>query len=174
MNKTPRPPALAAKARSIFAFSFFLAAVVFALIWVPSADAAINAEQRCQQSKLVASGKMSLCLKQQLSRKVVGKSSKPGLCAAKFSADIGKADLRAARAGSSCRWLVDEDGTGIDLDAGAEESASNIIIIFDGIASDLYNIDLCVEGSDPGVAQSNVVIIFDGAEGDTYNISTCN
>lgn len=159
--------------RSHFPFGFFVAAVMLVLLAAPSAAAAANAEQRCQQAKLIASGKMNLCLKRQLGRSVVGKPSKSGLCEAKFAADIRKADLKAARAGSSCRWMVDEDGIEIDLDAGANDSASNVIIIFDGIASDLYNIDLCVEGSESGVAQSNVVMIFDGAEGDTYNISTC-
>ena len=162
--------------RGRFRIGYWSAALILSLSGlsgVPFAHAAVNAEQRCQQAKLIASGKMSLCLKQQLSRKVAGKSAHPALCAAKFSAAITKADLRAARSGNSCRWLVNEDSTEVDLDARPDESASNTIIIFDGIASDLYNIDLCVEGADPGVAQSNVVIIFDGAEGDTYNISTC-
>ena len=110
---------------------------------VPFAHAAVSAEQRCQQAKLIASGKMSLCLKQQLSRKVAGKSSHPALCAAKFSAALTKADLRAARSGNSCRWLVNEDGTEIDLDASPEENASNTIIIFDGAEGDTYNISTC-------------------------------
>ena len=155
-------------------FGFFVGMLMLTLLAPPAVASAANAEQRCQQAKLIASGKMNLCLKRQLGRSVVGKPSKSGLCEAKFAADIRKADLKAARAGSSCRWMVDEDGTEIDLDTGANGSASNVIIIFDGIASDLYNIDLCVEGSDSDVAQSNVVLIFDGAEGDTYNISTCS
>ena len=122
---------------------WFIALILFfsGLSGVPFAHAAVNAEQKCQRSKLIASGKMSLCLKQQLSRKVAGKSSHPALCAEKFSAAITRADLRAARSGNSCRWLMNEDGTEIDLDAGPEESASNTSTIFGGIASDLYNID---------------------------------
>ena len=159
--------------RSRFLLVSCISGLMIALLAAPSTTAAATAEQKCQQAKLIASGKMNLCLKRQLSRSVVGKLSNSSLCEAKFAADIRKADLKAARAGSSCRWMVDGDGTEIDLDAGADGSASNVIIIFDGIASDLYNIDLCVEGSDSGSAQSNVVIIFDGAESDSYNISTC-
>lgn len=132
MNTTRARRAKIIPNRWRFGIGCWFTALILSLSGVPFAHAAVSAEQRCQQAKLIASGKMSLCLKQQLSRKVAGKSSHPALCAAKFSAAITKADLRAARSGNSCRWLVNEGGAEIDHNASPEENASNTIIIFDG------------------------------------------
>ena len=81
---------------------------------------AATAEERCEKKKLLALGKRTLCLDQEISREVLGKTPDFARCAERFDKAIADADKAAAKKGTSCRWLEPGDGTAVDLNTGLQ------------------------------------------------------
>jgi len=87
------------------------------LLWLGIAQAATTPEQKCQQSKLKAQGKLKTCLAKSAAGVIVGKADTSAECQTKFAAALSKADTKAADAGTSCRYMADAD-TVSDLNTG--------------------------------------------------------
>jgi hypothetical protein len=83
------------------------------LLLATSAGAAPSAEERCQASKLNALRKRSSCLQKERREEVLGKTPDTAKCEVRFAAAI-------TRAGTSCRWLANGDGTATDLHSGLQ------------------------------------------------------
>ncbi|MBI5506594.1 MAG: DUF1566 domain-containing protein [Deltaproteobacteria bacterium] len=80
--------------------------------------AAPTPEQKCQQSKLKAHGKLLSCLATNEAGMIGGKDDASATCQSKFTTAIGKADTKAAAASASCRILDNGNGTLSDLNTG--------------------------------------------------------
>ena len=85
-----------------------------------SAAFAATDEEKCQKKKLIALGKRDLCLQQERSKEVLGKTPNLAGCAEKFEKAITKADDAAAKKGAVCRWLDNGDLTATDLNTGLQ------------------------------------------------------
>jgi len=79
---------------------------------------AATAQQKCQQSKLKAQGKLQSCLRKQHSNVIGGKADETAECQTKFTTALGKADTKATTAGTSCRYIDNGDSTVSDLNTG--------------------------------------------------------
>ena len=88
----------------------------FVLFLAPITNAwALDAAIRCQIDKTNAAKRRQICLAQQEIRDLRGKTPDFQKCEYKFNADIVKADERAAKRGSSCRYVNEGDDTVSDL-----------------------------------------------------------
>ena len=94
-------------------------ALVMSLALTTASFAATD-EEKCQQKKLLALGKRSLCLQKEQSKGVLGKSTNLAACTEKFARAIAKANEAAAKKDASCRWLDNGDGTATDLHTGLQ------------------------------------------------------
>jgi len=86
-----------------------------------TAQAAPTAEQRCVVAKLKAQGKLVACNKNAAAKEILKGDDLALLeakCEAKFGTALQRADKKAARAGTSCRYIDNEDGTVSDLHTG--------------------------------------------------------
>jgi hypothetical protein len=72
---------------------------------------AVTPEQKCQEQKLKAQGKLELCLKKNAAKVIGGKPDAAAACQTKFSAALTKA-------GTACHYLDNGDGTVSDLNTG--------------------------------------------------------
>lgn len=78
-----------------------------------------SAVEKCVAAKLRALAKRDACVRVEQRNEVIGRP--PGLpCGDAFEAAIAKADRRAVRRETSCRWLDHGDGTATDLDTGLQ------------------------------------------------------
>lgn len=93
-------------------------AVLVTLIWGSTTQAAGTPEQKCQQAKLKAQGKLKSCLAKNAAGVVVGKLDEAAECQTKFTTALAKADTKASDAGASCRYMDNGDGTVSDLNTG--------------------------------------------------------
>lgn len=91
-----------------------------ALLWIGTAQAAGTAQQKCQQAKLKAQGKLQACLKKTAAGVIGGKVDASADCRTKFQAALTKADATATRAATSCRYIDNGDGTVSDLNTGLQ------------------------------------------------------
>lgn len=82
------------------------------------ASAAATPQQKCETTKLKALGKVRACLLKQRGNVILGKTDESAECLSKFQGAIDKADAKAAAALTSCRYIVDGDGTLSDLNTG--------------------------------------------------------
>ncbi len=88
------------------------------LLWVGTAQAAVTPQQKCQQAKLKAQGKLKSCLAKNSSGAIVGKTDESAECQTKFITALTKADTKASDAGTKCRYIDNGDGTVSDLNTG--------------------------------------------------------
>ena len=97
-----------------------LAGLACLLLMATSATQAttLTAEQKCEQSKLKAQGKLQACLAKNAAGMIDGKADAEADCRAKFQAALDKADTKAEAASTSCRFMDNGDGTVSDLDTG--------------------------------------------------------
>lgn len=87
---------------------------------------AATPEQKCQEAKLRAQGKLQLCLQKNSAKVVAGRPDASAACQMKFQAALTKA-------GTACRYLDNGDGTVSDLNTGLQwEKKDNL----DGIVND--------------------------------------
>lgn len=84
------------------------------------AAAEVSPQQRCQQVKVKAYGKLRACLLVSEAKVRIGKPDKSDKCRTAFSAQLAAADAAAERKGASCRFLDNGDGTVSDLDTGLQ------------------------------------------------------
>ena len=80
--------------------------------------AAPNATLTCESSKLIAQGNLKLCLQVNSANMLFGVPDGSANCWATFNAALAKADTTAAKFGTSCRYIDDNDGTLSDLNTG--------------------------------------------------------
>ena len=92
----------------------------FILGAIGTAQAAATPEQKCQQAKLKAQGKLAGCLAKNTAGVIGGKEDAEATCRTKFATALQKADDKAAAAEppTSCRYLANGDGTVSDLNTG--------------------------------------------------------
>lgn len=86
--------------------------LAFSLTMATPAGAATD-EERCQAAKLNALRKRTFCLEGERRKEILGKTPDTAKCTKKFARAI-------MRAGTSCRWLDNEDGTATDLSSGLQ------------------------------------------------------
>jgi hypothetical protein len=72
---------------------------------------AVTPEQKCQEKKLKAQGKLELCLKKNSAKVIAGKPDAAAACKTMFSDALTKA-------GTACHYLDNGDGTVSDLNTG--------------------------------------------------------
>jgi hypothetical protein len=90
-----------------------------ATLWCAGAAwAAPNATLTCESSKLIAQGNLKLCLQVNSATMLFGVPDGSANCWATFNAALAKADTTAAKFGTSCRYIDDNDGTVSDLNTG--------------------------------------------------------
>jgi hypothetical protein len=104
-----------------------LTATLFVLLLAGTAQAGLTADQKCQQAKLKAQGKLEFCLGKDHAKQVGGGADASAACWAKFEDALAKADAKATKAGIVCRFMDNTDGTVSDLDTGLTwEKKTNI------------------------------------------------
>lgn len=101
-----------------------------------TAHAAVSAQQKCEQSKLKAQGKLETCLKKNAARMIGGALDASEACRANFQTALTKADTKATAAATSCRYMDNGDGTVHDLDTGLVWEQKNTAV---GSGTDLTN-----------------------------------
>lgn len=94
------------------------AVAVCLLLTSTYAGAAVEAGIKCQQLKMKARASLARCLAKKASDVIAGSPDASAACRDKFRARIGKVDAKATKAGTSCRFLDNGDGTVSDLDTG--------------------------------------------------------
>jgi Protein of unknown function (DUF1566) len=88
------------------------------LLCADTAQAKITATQTCERSKLKAQGALEVCLKQNSANILLSQPDASATCWSNFNAALAKADATAAKAGASCRYVDNGDGTVSDLNTG--------------------------------------------------------
>lgn len=79
-----------------------------------SISLATTDEEKCQKKKLLALGKLELCIEKESGKEVLGKTADTSRCQTKFDKQI-----IAAEKVVTCRWLENSDGTvARDLNTG--------------------------------------------------------
>src|SRR5262249_13846097 len=73
-------------------------AVCAALLCAGTAQATVTAQQKCEQVKLKAQGKLQNCLKKNAAGIIGGKADAAADCQTKFTTALAKADAKAAAA----------------------------------------------------------------------------
>lgn len=76
---------------------------------------AVTDEEKCQKKKLIALGKLDLCIQKEAAKDVFGLTSNEAKCHEVFAKKIAQADKKVA-----CRWLDNGDGTATDLNTGLQ------------------------------------------------------
>lgn len=87
------------------------AAVFIALALCAGTALAVTPEQKCQEKKLKARGKLELCLQKNAAGLIAGKPDGSAACRTKFQTALTKA-------GTACRYLDNGNGTVSDLNTG--------------------------------------------------------
>jgi hypothetical protein len=87
-------------------------------MWAGAAHAGLTAEQKCEQAKWKEQAKLEACLKKNNAKLVTSAADGSAKCWTKFAAGLVKADAKAAKAATSCRFVDNGDGTVSDLDTG--------------------------------------------------------
>jgi len=77
-----------------------------------------TAQLTCERQKLNAQGALEKCLKQNSANILAGIPDGSATCQSEFTQALALADTAAARAGTSCRYLDNGDGTVSDLNTG--------------------------------------------------------
>lgn len=112
------PYTISLKGKDIMRKVILTVAVCATVLSVGTAQAAGTPQQKCQQAKLKAQGKLKNCLAKNASGVIVGKADESAECQTKFTTALGKADAKASEAGTSCRYIDNGDGTVSDLNTG--------------------------------------------------------
>src|SRR4030095_5688640 len=143
------------------ASSLFAAAAV--LLRSVSAHA-VTPEQKCQQKKLKAWGKLEFCLKKNAAKVLGGKPDASASCQTKFSAALTKA--------GTCRYLDNGDGTVSDLHTGLMWERKDDL-------GGIHDTDNGYTSSAAGTARDGTAFTFflgilnNGASVDAITISGC-
>jgi len=88
------------------------------LLCAGTAQARLSAQVWCEMQKLDANGELQECLKQNSADILAGRPDASAKCQKDFTKALALADAAAARAGTSCRYLDNGDGTVSDLNTG--------------------------------------------------------
>lgn len=80
-----------------------------------------DATLKCQQYKLMAQGRLELCLKRNSAKVLADQPDKSALCRTRFEAALSRAEQIAVAAGTTaCRYINSGDGTVSDLNTGLQ------------------------------------------------------
>jgi Protein of unknown function (DUF1566) len=88
-------------------------AALGAVLLMAGGAQAATPEQKCQEKKLKARGKLQLCLQKNSAKVIGGKPDASATCQSKFQTALTKA-------GTACRYLDNGDGTLTDLNTGLQ------------------------------------------------------
>lgn len=82
----------------------------------------VTDEQKCQKKKLLALGKLDLCMEKEKAKEAIGKTSDTSTCQTRF-----QKQLASAEKSGSCRWLENSDATvATDLNTGLQWELKNL------------------------------------------------
>lgn len=101
-----------------------------------TAYAGLSAQQKCEQAKLKAQGKLQMCLKKNAANMLGGALDAAGDCRTRFQNALTKADGKASMAAASCRYIDNGDGTVGDLNTGLVWEQKNTTV---GSGTDVAN-----------------------------------